>query len=90
MITESTDQMLEIHVEELSTWDKRPHKHNFFEIVYIDQGSGLQCINQSEFAYQAGNIFLLPRWIVIALKSQNPPATISSDSLITSSAMKMG
>lgn len=50
----------EIHVEKLKIWEKRPHRHNFFELVYIDKGEGRQCINQSKFPYAAGNIFLLP------------------------------
>lgn len=60
MIVEAPHKIFEIHVEELSVWEKRMHKHNFFEIVYVETGSGFQCINQHEFAYQAGNIFLLP------------------------------
>ncbi|MEM7792066.1 MAG: AraC family transcriptional regulator [Verrucomicrobiota bacterium] len=60
MQTESADSIFDIQIEELSTWGKRPHKHNFFEIVYVDEGSGRQCINQHEFDYRTGNIFLLP------------------------------
>lgn len=60
MKTESTHQAFELHVEETSQWGKRAHKHNFFEIVYVEQGSGHQCINVHEFEYKAGNIFLLP------------------------------
>lgn len=60
MITETLPKLFEIHIEELSSWGKRPHKHNFFEIVYVEKGAGYQCINQHEFAYQEGNIFLLP------------------------------
>ncbi|PWJ43043.1 AraC family transcriptional regulator [Sediminitomix flava] len=60
MKTESVQRLFEIHVEELSTWEKRPHKHNFFEIVFVEKGSGYQCINEHEFQYQEGNIFLLP------------------------------
>lgn len=60
MITESARKVFEIHVEELSVWGKREHKHNFFEIVYIEKGTGHQCINQHIFQYQEGNIFLLP------------------------------
>ncbi|MEL6675453.1 MAG: AraC family transcriptional regulator [Bacteroidota bacterium] len=60
MLTEVAQKMFEIHVEELTSWGKRPHKHNFFEIVYVEQGEGLQCINQHEFVFQQGNIFLLP------------------------------
>lgn len=60
MITEFAHKILEIHIEEISSWDKRPHKHNFFEIVYVEKGAGFQCINQHEFEYQEGHIFLLP------------------------------
>lgn len=60
MIAESPHKIFEIHIEELSSWGKRPHKHNFFEIVYVEQGSGFQCIKEHEFEYQEGNIFLLP------------------------------
>ena len=60
MHIERTNKLFEIHIEELSSWDKRPHKHNFFEIVYVEKGSGYQCINNHEFEYKQGNIFLLP------------------------------
>ncbi len=60
MIAETIHRVFEIHIEELSAWEKRPHKHNFFEIVYVEKGAGFQCINQHEFAYEAGNVFLLP------------------------------
>jgi AraC-like DNA-binding protein len=60
MQIERVSKLFEIHIEELSTWNKRPHKHNFFEIVYVEKGSGFQCINQHEFGYKEGNIFLLP------------------------------
>ncbi|NOQ28007.1 MAG: helix-turn-helix domain-containing protein [Bacteroidales bacterium] len=60
MITKSINKIFEIQIEELESWEKRPHKNNFFEIVYIEKGSGSQCINQHEFEYHEGNIFLLP------------------------------
>ncbi|MCG8582606.1 MAG: AraC family transcriptional regulator [Bacteroidales bacterium] len=60
MKTESIDKLLEIHIEELDTWIKRPYKNNFFEIVYIEKGNGRQCINHHEFEYHEGNIFFLP------------------------------
>jgi len=44
MLIEETQNIFEIHVEELSAWQKRPHRHNFFELVYVDNGSGYQCI----------------------------------------------
>jgi AraC-like DNA-binding protein len=60
MYIEQTYKPFEIHIEELENWEKRPHTHNFFELVYIDKGVGEQCINQVGFPYSPGNIFLLP------------------------------
>lgn len=60
MRTESINNIFEVHIEELESWEKRPYKNNFFEIVYVEKGSGRQCINQHEFEYHEGNIFLLP------------------------------
>lgn len=60
MRTESINNLLEIHIEEMDNWVKRPYKNNFFEIVYVEKGSGRQCINQHEFEYHDGNIFFLP------------------------------
>ncbi len=50
----------ELLVEEAAQWTKRPHQHNFFELVFIEEGEGRQCINHQQFAYQRHNIFLLP------------------------------
>lgn len=45
---------------ELSRWQQRPVKNNFFELVLIKKGSGIQCINYNEYNYEDGSIFLLP------------------------------
>lgn len=60
MFTESIEKIFEIHIKELKVWEKRPRKNNFFEIVYVEKGAGKQCINQHEYEYKEGNIFLLP------------------------------
>lgn len=72
MILEETQQIFEIHVEEFSEWKKRPHRHNFFELVYIEYGRGYQCINLNEFEYQPGNIFLLPPMDCHSFKIKEP------------------
>lgn len=72
MITELAHKIFEIHIEELESWEQRVHKHNFFEIVYIEKGHGFQCINQHEFEYQAGNVFLLPPLDCHSFKIQEP------------------
>ncbi len=72
MVTEEAQKIFEIHIEEFSEWHKRPHKHNFFEIVYVEEGNGFQCINQHEFAYKPGNIFLLPPLDCHSFKIERP------------------
>jgi AraC-like DNA-binding protein len=60
MLIENTTNPFTVSVEELEAWSRRPHKHNFFELVFIDQGTGRQCINDHNIAYAPENIFLLP------------------------------
>ena len=50
----------EVQVLKLSEWQERPLQNNFFEVVYIANGSGSQCIDYNEYAYEGGNVFLLP------------------------------
>jgi len=50
----------EIQELELSEWKQRPVKNNFFELVLIQAGKGIQCINNNEYSYGKGSIFLLP------------------------------
>ena len=35
------------------------HAHTFFEVIYIVAGTGRQCINDVEFGYKPGNLFLV-------------------------------
>ncbi|MEL0642881.1 AraC family transcriptional regulator [Olleya sp. Ti.3.14] len=50
----------EIQEIELTDWKQRPVKNNFFELVLVKNGTGTQCINYNEHAYNKGSIFLLP------------------------------
>ena len=45
---------------ELNSWQQRPVKNNFFELVLIKKGTGTQCIHYNEYPYSKGSIFLLP------------------------------
>lgn len=45
---------------ELDRWERRPVKNNFFELVLIKKGTGIQCINYNEYGYESGSLFLLP------------------------------
>lgn len=60
MQIEQTHVPFELSVEEITEWTQRPHQHNFFELVFIEEGEGFQCINQRQFSYQRHNVFLLP------------------------------
>ena len=60
METIQTESPFEVQVLSLDEWTQRPVKNNFFEIVYIEHGKGMQCINYNLYPYDAGSIFLLP------------------------------
>ena len=59
MNTENLHQPFEIIYKETDECLKPTHKHNFFELVYIIDGSGTHCINKNKFEYRNGNLFLL-------------------------------
>lgn len=50
----------EIQEIELASWEQRPVKNNFFELVLVKKGSGTQCINYNHYSYNENSIFLLP------------------------------
>ncbi|MHA4741187.1 helix-turn-helix domain-containing protein [Dyadobacter sp. MSC1_007] len=56
---ENLHQPFEIIFKELDECPKPTHQHNFFELVYIISGTGIQTINQNTFHYNAGHMFLL-------------------------------
>lgn len=43
----------------LDVWEYEWHTHNFYEIIFIEQGTGMHLLNGLRFAYTAGDIFLL-------------------------------
>lgn len=44
----------------LDHWEKRNRRNNFFELVYILEGSGEQQVEYTRSPYRQGSIFLLP------------------------------
>ncbi|SFQ55055.1 AraC-like ligand binding domain-containing protein [Flavobacterium akiainvivens] len=60
MHIENSLQPFDIEKETLTEWTRRPHRHNFFELVFIQEGNGNQCINGSILPYSGQSIFLLP------------------------------
>ncbi len=56
---ENLHEPFEIIYKELDECPKPTHQHNFFELIYILEGAGVQEINQHTFRYNAGHMFLL-------------------------------
>ncbi len=48
-----------VHQYAIDEWEAEPHNHNYFEIIFIEKGSGYHTINDIRFAYKENNIFLL-------------------------------
>ena len=44
---------------ELDEYPLPRHNHTYYEIIYIYRGSGKHCLNNNNFNYQAGDLFLL-------------------------------
>jgi AraC family L-rhamnose operon regulatory protein RhaS len=59
MQKESLYQPFEVVYKELDECPKSPHKHNFFELIYIVGGTGTQCVNNNKFKYHPGHMFLI-------------------------------
>jgi len=58
-MTENLYQPFEIIYKESDECLKPAHRHNFFELVYIVDGTGKHCINRNKFDYSKGHLFLL-------------------------------
>jgi AraC-like DNA-binding protein len=59
MPKENIYEPFEIVYKTLDVCPKMDHQHTFFELVYILDGKGKQCINQNGFDYHADHMFLL-------------------------------
>lgn len=59
MKTQSLYEPFEIEYLESGECPIEGHKHNFFEIVYIVEGEGVQCVNQNQLPYGPEKMFLL-------------------------------
>jgi AraC family transcriptional regulator, L-rhamnose operon regulatory protein RhaS len=44
---------------ELDKWEYEVHKHNFYELIFVQQGTGLHLLNNLSFRYQKNDLFLL-------------------------------
>jgi YesN/AraC family two-component response regulator len=51
-------QPFELYVSDMEHWDERPLIYQFFEIVQILEGEGTRIVNENNFSYNKGSIFL--------------------------------
>jgi AraC-like DNA-binding protein len=49
----------EVDFKELEKFPKIIRKNNFFELIYVVDGTGIQIINDNKFHYRKGNLFLI-------------------------------
>ena len=59
MPRENLHEPFTITCKTLDECPKSGHQHNFFELVYILSGTGVQCINKNRFDYHADHMFLI-------------------------------
>lgn len=52
-------QPFEIEYVTLEKFRHKDHQNNFFELIYIVEGTGVQHTNSNRFNYRKGNLFLL-------------------------------
>lgn len=57
---ENLHESFKIIYEELDYWVDRRRKNNFFELVFVLEGEGEQCVNGLQYSYRKGSVFLLP------------------------------
>ncbi|KAA1242819.1 AraC family transcriptional regulator [Aquimarina sp. RZ0] len=48
-----------VHQYSFDKWEAAPHNHNYFEIIFVESGSGYHTINGVQFHYKENDIFLL-------------------------------
>jgi len=46
-------------IKELTFNPSPPHRHHYFELIYVLNGSGIHQINANNYHYEKGNLFLL-------------------------------
>lgn len=59
MINNNLYHPFEVDFKELEQFPGTNRKNNFFELIYIVDGTGIQIINNNKFQYRKGNLFLV-------------------------------
>ncbi|OJW81805.1 MAG: hypothetical protein BGO69_14980 [Bacteroidetes bacterium 46-16] len=50
---------VEVAIKEISSNKSGLHKHHFFELIYVLDGTGIHNINNNHFDFSKGDVFLL-------------------------------
>ncbi len=53
------NQEFDVALYEARRWEYGVHRHNFFELIYIVEGSGKHIINQNTYSYSKGSLYFL-------------------------------
>ncbi|WP_198666811.1 AraC family transcriptional regulator [Taibaiella helva] len=65
---------LNVFVLERDTWEYPRHRHNFYELILIESGSGKHLLNDIEIPYRKGDVFLMgpddAHYFVVARKTR--------------------
>lgn len=59
MYVQNLYEPFEIEISKVQECPCRPHKHTFFELVYIMEGKGSYYINENRYQYRRENLFLV-------------------------------
>lgn len=59
MAKENLYKPFEIAYKEFDKFPKTSKSNNFFELIYVVDGTGVQSVNKNKFHYRKGNLFLL-------------------------------
>ena len=59
MAKENLYKPFEIDYKELNKFPRAARSNNFFELIYIVDGTGVQTVNKNRFNYRKGNLFLI-------------------------------
>jgi len=59
MIKENLHKPFEIVFKEQTNYPRTRKSNNFFELIFIVEGTGIQYVNKNRFNYRKGNLFLL-------------------------------
>ena len=62
----------EIELKELQRFSKTAKRNNFFELIHIVEGTGIQTVNKNHFNYRKGNLFLLTPQDIYTFNIETP------------------